>query len=231
LYEQLPAQLAQVQDRITAALQRAGRSGAVRIVAVTKGHPAAAVEAAVRAGLRDVGENRVQELEEKRAAVGAAAQPVWHLIGHLQRNKVRRAIQLFDTIHSIDSLRLAQELSKEAVRSGVTVRGLVQVNVSGEASKGGFDAAAAVDLITAVAALPALAIDGLMTMAPLTDDERAVRATFAGTRALLEQCVSAGVPLQAHELSMGMSGDYEIAIEEGSTMVRLGTVLFGERLV
>jgi pyridoxal phosphate enzyme (YggS family) len=230
LYERLPAQLAEVQDRIAAAQQRAGRSDAVRIVAVTKGHTAAAVEAAVNAGLRDVGENRVQELEEKRAAVGAAAQVVWHLIGHLQRNKVRRAIHLFDTIHSIDSLRLAEELSAEAVRGGVTVRGLVQVNVSGEASKGGFDAAAGVDRIATVAALPALAIEGLMTMAPFTDDERVVRATFAGARALLEQCVNERVPLRAHELSMGMSGDYEIAIEEGSTMVRLGTVLFGERL-
>ena len=231
MYERLPAQLAEVQDRIAAAQQRAGRTGDVRVVAVTKGHTAVAVDAAVRAGLRDVGENRVQELEEKRGVVGAAAQPVWHLIGHLQRNKVRRAIQLFDTIHSIDSLRLAEELSKEAVRSGITVRGLVQVNVSGEASKGGFDAAAAVELIAAVTALPSLAIEGLMTMAPLTADARAVRATFAGTRALLEQCVSARVPLQARELSMGMSGDYEVAIEEGSTMVRLGTVLFGERLV
>jgi pyridoxal phosphate enzyme (YggS family) len=231
LYEGLPAQLAQVRERIEAAQQRAGRSDDVRVVAVTKGHTVSAVEAAVRAGVADVGENRVQELDEKRGAVGAAAQPVWHLIGHLQRNKVRRAIQLFDYIHSIDSLRLAEELSREAERSAIVVRGLVQVNVSGEASKGGFDAGAAVDLITAVTALPALRIEGLMTMAPLTGDERAVRATFAGARALLEQCLTAGVPLHARELSMGMSGDYEIAIEEGSTMVRLGTVLFGERLL
>jgi PLP dependent protein len=144
-----------VEERIVAALRRAGRSDAVRIVAVTKGHPLEAVHAALAAGLRDVGENRVQELESKRGEWPAAVPgPAWHLIGHLQRNKVKRAVALSDMIQSVDSLRLAEALSKEAERAGVTVRLLVQVNVSGEATKGGFDPARAVDMIAGIAALP-----------------------------------------------------------------------------
>jgi PLP dependent protein len=229
MYEQrLKSNLPRVEERIAAALARAGRGDSVRLVAVTKGHPAAAVEAAATAGLRIVGENRVQELEEKRA-IASAAGVEWHLIGHLQRNKARRAVTLIDMIHSVDSLRLAQELSAEAERAGLTVRALVQVNVSGEPTKGGFDGAAALAGIAAAAGLPGLRLEGLMTMAPFTEDEALVRSTFERTRALLEQCVTEGIPLAGRELSMGMSSDYEIAIEEGSTMVRLGTVLFGER--
>ena len=185
--ERLKQNLPRVEERIASALARAGRSDAVRIVAVTKTHPPEAAQAAWRAGLRDVAENRVQELEQKRAALGDGEGPAWHLIGHLQRNKVRKAIPLFDLIHSVDSLRLAQELSAEAVRAGVEVRALVQVNVSGEESKGGLDAARAVDGIAAVAALPGIRCEGLMTMAPLTDDEALVRATFADTRRVLER--------------------------------------------
>jgi PLP dependent protein len=220
--------LPRVEERVTAARSRSGRPGAVRLVAVTKGHPADAVAAAARAGLRDIGENRVQELAEKRASLPDSG-VAWHLIGHLQRNKVRRAIPLFDWIHSVDSARLARELSKEAERAGAVVRALVQVNVSGEATKGGFDAGREMDSIAAIAALPGLRCEGLMTMAPFTGDETVLRRTFAGTRELLERCVAGGVPLCGRELSMGMSHDYEIAIEEGSTMIRLGTVLFGER--
>jgi PLP dependent protein len=229
--ERVKESLRGVEDRIAAALARSGRAAAVRIVAVTKGHPVEAISAALRAGLRAIGENRVQELEAKRADYPPGElQPEWHLIGHLQRNKVRKALRLFDRIQSVDSLRLARELSAEAERAGVQVRALVQVNVSGEASKGGFAAACGTAEIAAVAALPGLAVDGLMTMAPFTDDQAALRATFGGARVLLERCVAEGVPLAGHELSMGMSADYEIAIEEGSTMVRLGTVLFGERV-
>jgi PLP dependent protein len=220
-----------VEERIVAALRRAGRSDAVRIVAVTKGHPLEAVHAALAAGLRDVGENRVQELESKRGEWPAAVPgPAWHLIGHLQRNKVKRAVALSDMVQSVDSLRLAEALSKEAERAGVTVRLLVQVNVSGEATKAGFDPARAVDMIAGITALPALSCEGLMTMAPFVDDEAILRATFGGTRRLLERCVAEGVPLAGQELSMGMSHDFEIAVEEGSTMTRLGTVLFGERV-
>ncbi|HEX6308798.1 MAG TPA: YggS family pyridoxal phosphate-dependent enzyme [Longimicrobiales bacterium] len=222
--------LARVEERIARALERAGRTDRVRVVAVTKGHPAAAVRAAQECGLSDVGENRVQELEAKRAELeGSGIDVTWHLIGHLQRNKARRALQLCDMIHSIDSLRLARELAQEAGRAGMEVRALVQVNVSGEATKGGFDAARAVDGIAQVAALPHLRCEGVMTMAPLTEDAAVIRTTFAGARALLERCRREGVGLRGAELSMGMSGDFEIAIEEGSTMLRLGTILFGER--
>lgn len=228
--ERLKENLPQVRERIERALERSGRRHTVRVVAVTKGHPVAAVRDAAEAGLHDVGENRVQELDAKRSELeGSGVSVTWHLIGHLQRNKARRAVQLFDRIHSIDSLRLARELSAEATRAGITVRGLVQVNVSGEQSKGGFDADRAIEEIRQVAALPAIECEGLMTMAPLTDDEAVVRATFAGARSLLERCIAEGAGLSGAELSMGMSGDFEIAVEEGSTLLRLGTILFGER--
>jgi PLP dependent protein len=219
--------LPRVRDTIAEALHRAGRDGPVQIVAVTKGHPAAAVEAAVAAGLRTVGENRVQELAAKVAELGRGAAE-WHLIGHLQRNKARLALPLFDLIHSVDSVRLAAELSKEAERAGVRAAGLVQVNTSGEASKSGLPAAAALDAITEMTALPGLALQGIMTMAPLTDDEATLRRTFAGARALFER--AAALPgFEGRWLSMGMTNDLGVAVQEGSNMVRLGTILFGER--
>jgi PLP dependent protein len=218
-----------VRERMMKALERAGRTAEVRIVAVTKGHPPEAALAAIGAGLVDLGENRVQELEMKVAALGRTAAH-WHLIGHLQRNKARKAVTLFDRIHAVDSLRLAQTLSAEAVRAGLTVRGLAQVNVSGEEAKGGFEEDEAVDALGRVGGLPGLEIHGLMTMAPWTDDEDVLRRTFRRTRQLLDRC-HAEVPgaLRGRELSMGMSNDFEMAIEEGATVVRLGTVLFGER--
>jgi PLP dependent protein len=225
LRESLPA----VEERIASALVRAGRRDAVQIVAVTKGHPVAAVTAAARAGIAAVGENRVQELEEKRAGWTESPGLAWHLIGHLQRNKARKAVALSDLIHSVDSVRLAQELSREAERAGRVTRVLVQVNMSGEETKGGFEGEAAIDGIAGVTRLPGLVCEGLMTMAPFTDDTTLIRRTFVATRELLDRCVAEGVGLSGRQLSMGMSGDFEIAIEEGSTMVRLGTVLFGER--
>ncbi len=226
--ERLERSLPEVRERIARALERAGRRGdVVEIVSVTKGHPAAAVRAAIGAGLPICGENRVQELAEKVAAVGRDAVE-WHLIGHLQRNKVRQAIELFDLVHSVDSLRLAREISREAERAQRTIRTLVQVNVSGEESKGGFGEEAA-DAVAEIVSLPGIAVEGIMTMAPLTEDEGVIRRTFAGARRIFERCGRVHSGLAARHLSMGMSGDFEIAIEEGSTMVRLGTVLFGER--
>jgi len=219
--------LAAVRRRIGAALARSSRSDAVAIVAVTKGHPPGAVLAAAAVGLRDCGENRVAELETKRQALG---EPVrWHLIGHLQRNKVRRALPLFDLLQSLDSERLASVVSAEAVRAGTTVRCLVQVNASGEVSKGGFDVERGVGPVQEVAALPGVRVEGLMTMAPLTEDEGVLRDTFRRTRALFDSCRAHADGFTGEHLSMGMSNDFEIAVEEGSTMVRLGTVLFGER--
>lgn len=225
LKETLPA----VQERIQRALRAAGRDDDVRIIAVTKGHPVEAAAAALRAGLTTLGENRVGGLAEKVESLGRHAAE-WHMIGHLQRNKARDAIQLFDRIHSVDSLRIARKLSAEAVRVESVVRGYMQVNVSGEASKGGITAENAVEALGVMAGLERLEIDGLMTMAPFTEDEGALRDTFRRTRELLDEC-RRQVPeaLAGRELSMGMSNDFEIAIEEGATCVRLGTVLFGER--
>jgi pyridoxal phosphate enzyme (YggS family) len=221
-----------VEERVRRALERAGRSDDVRLVAVTKSHPVDAVRAAIAVGLKDCGENRVMELAEKVDEVGRHATR-WHLIGHLQRNKAARALELFDLIHSIDSLRLATVLSNDARKAGLTVRGLVQVNASGEETKGGIDVmddtmSAGVAAVQQIAELPNIEVQGLMTMAPFVADEAVLRATFARTRRLLESCQRAG--LAGRELSMGMTNDFEIAIEEGSTMIRLGTILFGERV-
>lgn len=217
-----------VLERIERARERGGRTDVVTVVAVTKTHPPDAIRAAVDAGLQNCGENRVQELAEKVETLGRGA-ATWHLIGHLQRNKVKQALPLFDLMHSLDSLRLAREVSKEAVRSGVTAHCLVQVNASGEPSKGGFEADAGVEPIAEVVALPGLAIVGLMTMAPFVEDEDVLRTTFRRTRTLFDRCGREIPDFEARHLSMGMSNDFELAVEEGSTMVRLGTVLFGER--
>ncbi len=227
--ERLKETVPEVRERIRAAMERVGRRDDVGLVAVTKGHEPEAAAAAVRAGLRMLGENRVQELEQKVAFVGRDAAE-WHLIGHLQRNKSRSAIPLFDRIHSVDSLRLARTLDGEGGRAGTVVRGLLQVNVSGEDSKGGFDREAALEALEPLSGLRNLHLDGLMTMAPWTGDETVLHDTFRRARDLLEACRrQAPEVIRGGELSMGMSNDFEIAIEEGATLVRLGTVLFGER--
>ena len=224
LRERLP----RVRARIAAAAERGGRDpSSVRIVAVTKGHHRCAVEAAVEAGLRDVGENRVEELEEKAPLLGDVAAR-WHMIGHVQSRKADRAARLAALVHSVDSLRLAARLSRFGEAAGRRIPALVQINASGEATKGGFPAAAALDGIGGVAALPGLRVLGLMTMAPFTDDEAVLRRVFAKTRAVME--AAAGISgVEGRELSMGMSNDYGLAVEEGSTIVRLGTTLLGAR--
>ena len=225
--EQVAARVEEVRERIERARLRAGRADSVTLVAVTKTHPPDAVRAVLAAGVADVGENRVQELEEKVAEVGRGAVG-WHLIGHLQRNKAGKALPLFDLIHSLDSLRLAEALSAEAAKRGIEARVLVQVNASGEESKGGFEPGELVDVVGRIAALPGMKVEGLMTMAPFTDDESVVRAAFRRTRELLDDAARQ-VPGLGRQLSMGMSNDFEIAVEEGSTLVRVGSVLFGER--
>jgi pyridoxal phosphate enzyme (YggS family) len=220
--------VARVRERIEAAQQRAGRTGEVTLVAVTKQHPASTVEAAIAAGLGDIGENRVQELEQKVAEVGRDAAR-WHLIGRLQRNKVRAALPLFDLLHSLDSLRLAEAVSRIAVEEGREVRALVQINASEEASKAGFGVGEAIEAIGRMAELPALELEGLMTMAAFDADEAELRRTFRAVRELSEAAARQVPAFTPKHLSMGMSGDFEIAVEEGSTLVRLGTVLFGER--
>jgi pyridoxal phosphate enzyme (YggS family) len=217
-----------VRERIAAAAARAGRDPAgVTLVGVTKTVDAARVRAAVEAGLRDVAENRVQEALPKIAAVGPG--PRWHFVGHLQRNKASAAAGAFDVIHSIDSLRIAQAVDRAAAASGRRVRVLIEVNVAGEPSKYGVPPEAAGDLLAAVRRLPRLVPVGLMTMAPLADDPETVRWVFQALRKLRDGLAGLGAPLEFTQLSMGTSGDFEVAVEEGSTMVRIGRAIFGKQ--
>jgi len=220
--------LPQVHERIAEATDASGREfDSVRLVAVTKAHPVDAVSAALAAGLTDLGENRVEELEEKVGEFGRDC-ATWHMIGHLQSRKARRASQLAHLIQSVDSVRLATRISKFAQEEGVTVRVLTQVNTSGEHSKSGFDIASAVDDILCVAEFPGIRVGGLMTMAPFGADDKKLTSTFRVLRKIHGQLRAQG-DMVGPELSMGMTNDFEIAIREGSTMVRVGTALFGAR--
>jgi pyridoxal phosphate enzyme (YggS family) len=226
--DELRARVEEVRERIEAARTRAGRADEVTLVAVTKTHPSDVVRAAIAAGVADVGENRVQEMDEKVAEVGRRAVR-WHLIGHLQRNKAGRAVALTDLVHSLDSVRLAEALSAEAVKAGVVVPALVQVNTSGEESKFGLSPEEAIDAVGRMAGLPGVRLEGMMTMAPFTDDQAVIRRTFAGARRLREEAERQVPAFTGRHLSMGMSNDFEAAVEEGSTLVRVGSTLFGER--
>jgi pyridoxal phosphate enzyme (YggS family) len=217
--------LARVREAIAAVQAAEGISGDVRIVAVTKGHPPDAVRAALQAGLADVGENRVQEALAKQGAVAEAAR--WHLIGHLQTNKARSVAGRFAMVHSVDSVRLAQALDAAAAGHGVRVPVLVQVNVAREAQKSGCAPEEAAALVERAGGLAGLDLMGLMTMAPFTGDEAAQRRVFGDLRRLRDALAVPGRTLPV--LSMGMSGDFRAAVAEGATVLRLGTVLFGER--
>ena len=219
-FEALPERLAQVR----AVLARHAAQP-VTIVAVTKGFGTDAVRAARDAGIADIGENRVQEAVQKQDALRDLPGIRWHLIGHLQRNKARVVAGRFDLVHSLDSLELARELDR---RSATAQRVLLQVNVAGESQKSGCAPAEAAALARQIAAFTHLRLEGLMTLAPLTDDEDVQRRTFRGLRVLRDRIKEEeGVWLPT--LSMGMSGDYASAAQEGATVIRLGTVLFGPR--
>ena len=221
----LRSSLHTVQDRIRHHQGIGGWTHPVRIVAVTKTHGPEAVRAAFAAGLLDIGENRVQEALAKQDQLSDL--PVrWHLIGSLQRNKARHAVGRFALIHSVDRAELAEELARR-VAPGGRQSILVEVNCSGETQKGGVEPAGLPALLERISGLPSLELRGLMTMAALTADVTAQRTAFGRLRAERDRMTAAGYPLP--ELSMGMSGDYPIAVEEGATMVRLGTLLFGER--
>jgi pyridoxal phosphate enzyme (YggS family) len=212
--------VAAVRRRIAAAADRAGRRAEdVCLIAVAKTKPAALVQAAVAAGVRDIGENYVQEAIAKRAHVSAAGVR-WHLIGHLQRNKAARAVESFDVIHTVDSAALGAALARHAAAAARRLRLLVEVNVGGEASKSGVAPAALPALLDALGAA-GLAVDGLMTVPPPSSAD-ATRRYFRRLRELRD---AAGL----RELSMGMTDDFEIAIEEGATLVRVGRAIFGER--
>ncbi len=213
--------LASVRDQIATACRRAGRTpGEVTLVGISKGFPAEAAAEAFAAGLRDLGENRIQEAAPKIEMVGAEGmRPRWHLVGHLQTNKAKTAVELFAIIQSVDSVRLAQALSR---RSREVVPILLEVNIAQEASKFGFAPQEVAAALPAISALPNLDVRGLMTVAPQAVDPEAVRPVFRCLRELRDE-------LGLRELSMGMTDDFEVAIEEGATIVRVGRAIFGPR--
>ena len=223
-FQDLPVRLTEASRLIEQARSRGGHDQTVSVVAVTKTYGPEAPLAAWDAGLRDVGENKVQEALSKAPLVAVPLR--WHLIGHLQRNKVKH-LDLFHLVHSMDSSRLADALNTHGLTRGRPMDVLLQVNVSGEGTKGGYEPADVDAESDRLREMTGLSVRGVMTMAPFDADEGALRKVFSGARAAAERLRAAGHP--ATELSMGMSGDYEIAVEEGATLVRLGTVLFGAR--
>lgn len=210
-----------VQTRVAAAARRAGRRPEnVTLVAISKGHPASAVREAYAAGQRHFGENRVQEAESKLAALPDLRPHVtWHMVGHLQTNKAKVALQLFDIIQSVDSARLGETLDAKATRP---VGVFLEVNVAGEASKGGLPPDQVAETLKALSRCPNLRVGGLMTIAPLVEDREETRPVFRRLRELAEGLGLGG-------LSMGMTNDFEVAVEEGATIVRIGTAIFGPR--
>jgi len=219
-----------IQDRITAAARRAGREpSSVRLVVVTKTVPVDRIREAVAAGAKILGENRVQEARDKIEQLGRVAH--WHLIGTLQSNKAKYAVKLFDLIHSVNSLELAKEIDKQAAKTGKVQDVLIEVNIAGEQSKSGIVSNEALSLVRGAAALKNIAIKGLMTMPPFSDNPEHSRPYFKKLRALASDITKENIPgVSMTELSMGMSGDFEVAAEEGATMVRVGTAIFGERI-
>lgn len=227
----LPQRIEAVRARITEAAETAGRDPSdVRIVAVTKTFPQDLVEGAIAAGLHEIGENRVQEGREKIEALGKEA-ATWHMVGHLQTNKVRWAVRLFDMVHSVDSPRLAEEIQSRAELEEIDVFPvLVQVNTSGEQSKFGVDPSRLRPLLEEIAGHDRVRVEGLMTMAPFDERESVVRPAFVRLRELFDRVGSWELPgVRMQHLSMGMSNDFEWAVAEGATLVRLGSVLFGPR--
>ncbi|MFA5073383.1 MAG: YggS family pyridoxal phosphate-dependent enzyme [Nitrospirota bacterium] len=218
-----------VMDKICKAAERAGReSSSIKLVVVTKTVPAENIKAAIEAGAGILGENRVQEAKEKIEQLGKIAH--WHLIGHLQTNKAKYAVQLFDLIHSVDSLDLAKELNRQAAKIGKIQDVLVEVNIAREDSKAGTTVEKVSSLVEEAAPLSNISIKGLMTIPPFLNDPEQVRPYFRILRELSEYIQKKAVPnVSMRELSMGMSNDFEVAIQEGATMVRIGTAIFGER--
>jgi pyridoxal phosphate enzyme (YggS family) len=216
-----------IQQRIRAACERAGRPPeSVTLLAVSKGQPPDLVSEAGRLGLTHFGENKIQEARAKIPLSSGKLR--WHFIGHLQTNKCRDAVDLFEMIHSVDSLHVAQEISKRADQAGKTMPILLEVNLAGEASKFGYRPEALTAELLQMNALPRLEIHGLMTVPPWTSNAENVRPVFRQLRELKERCEQIlGAPMP--QLSMGMTGDFEVAIEEGATIVRIGTALFGPR--
>ena len=218
----------EIYERIENAKAKAGRNDKVYFTAVSKNHTVDEMKAAEKFECIDFfGENRVQEAESKRKTYGSS-RLMWRLIGHLQGNKARKALEIFDTVDSVDSIDLALRLNRIAGELGKIVPVLIEVNTSGEESKSGIDPDNFSELLDTVAGQENLRLDGLMTVGPITDSEREIRSAFSELRGLSEEAKKR-TGLAMPVLSMGMSGDFELAILEGSTMVRIGTLLFGAR--
>ncbi len=222
--------LERVRERIKKAADDCNRSvDSIHLIAVSKTMPAEIVREAIEAGVTDLGENYIQEAREKVNTL-ATCQVNWHYIGHLQSNKAKYAVRLFDLIHSVDSLKLAKELNKYAQKNDKIQSILVQVNVAREESKSGVYVENSIELLKNIGQLENIAVKGLMTMPPYFNAPEKVRPFFAALRKLRDQIRAEGIPgIAMDELSMGMTGDFEAAIEEGATMVRIGTAIFGER--
>ena len=219
-----------IRQRIEAASARCGRDPqSVRLMAVSKTIAPERIREALEAGITLLGENYVQEAREKIPAIGHAAE--WHMIGHLQTNKVKYVVNLFDWIHSIDRLELAQELDKRAGQNNRRLNVLLEVNVSGEESKNGMEPDAALELARQVSLFPNISVRGLMTMPPYSDNPENSRPCFQALRKLRDEISAAAIPnIRMDELSMGMTDDFEVAIEEGTTIIRIGRAIFGERM-
>lgn len=228
--EGIQTRLKRVEDRIRTAALLCGRDPkTVRLVAVSKTVPADRIRAAIKAGVTVFGENYVQEAREKIETL-REEEISWHFIGHLQSNKAKYAVRLFDMIHSVDSLKLATELNKRAGALSKVQKILVQVNISGEETKSGVETELAVDLVRRIAPLENLAVCGFMTMPPYFNAPNKVRPYFRALRSLQDLVRKEGIAnVHTTELSMGMTGDFETAIQEGATLVRIGTAIFGER--
>lgn len=229
MMDSVSERIAEVTRRIQAACDRAGRDPReVALVAVTKTVPAERIQEAVAAGVKILGENRVQEAAAKAAAVSGEA--VWHMVGHLQTNKVKKAVEIFRMIQSVDSAALAEEIDRRAAEAGRRVDVLAEVNTSGEATKFGVPPEECIDLVGEMSHFRHISVKGLMTIGAFTSDDGTVRACFRRLRDLRERIQSAkieGVPMDC--LSMGMTSDFEIAVEEGSNMLRIGAGIFGPR--
>jgi len=219
-----------VRQRIEAAVLRAGRQGdEIVLVGVGKTQPIEAVREAVAAGLMDVGENRVQEARDKIPRLPAGVR--WHLVGHLQGNKANQAARLFDVVHSLDSVEILERLERGASAAGRRIEGLVQVDLAAEPTKSGARPEELDAILSAAAACVAVSVRGLMILPPYDSDKEKSRPWFRGLRALLEQARVRHPALNLKELSMGMTEDFEVAVEEGATLVRIGRALFGARQI
>jgi len=218
-----------IRERIAAAAARSGRDPSrVRLMGVTKAVGDDRILQAIEAGIDIIGENYVQEAKRKIELMGKSVE--WHFIGHLQSNKARYAVRLFDMIHSVNRVSLAEELNRRAAAAGLVCRVLVEVNLAGEESKSGAPPEEAPGLVRAVSQLANLSVRGLMTMAPWYEDPEKARPCFAGLRGLRDRIDAEKIPnVTLRELSMGMTDDFEVAVEEGSTIVRIGRAIFGER--